>query len=186
MSSYRVAARYAKSLLELAKDQDKLDEVHKDMRLFDHVCKDNRNFVLLLKNPIVNHWKKRAILHAIFEGKVNDLTMAILDITTRKNREGLLPVIAGEFHLQYNVLKGIQEATVVTHFELDESLRNSIKEIVKKISKGNTVELTEKVDEDIIGGYLLKVGDTQVDDTLASKLKELELEFKNTPSDLEG
>jgi len=186
MSSFRVASRYAKSLLELAKDQNKLEEVNEDMRLIDQVCRENHDLVLLLKNPIINHSIKKTVLHALFEGKINDLTMAILDITTRKNREPLLPLIASEFHLQYNHLKGIQEASVTTSFALDDSLRKKINDIVIKISKGNSVELTEIVDESIIGGYLLKVGDTQLDDTLSSKLKELDLEFKHTPSAIEG
>jgi len=186
MSSFRVASRYAKSLLELAKDQKKLETVHDDMRLIDQVCKDNHEFVLLLKNPIINHGKKKSILHDIFEGKVDDLTMAILDITTRKNRESLLPLIASEFHLQYNHLMGVQEASITTYFALNDSLREKIKEIIKNIGKGSSVELTEIVDENIIGGYLLKVGDTQIDDTLSSKLKELDLEFKHTPSSYEG
>lgn len=182
MSSARVASRYAKSLLELSKEQGKLEEVNIDMKLFHKVCDENYSFVLLLKNPIINHYRKREILHAIFEGKIDALTMAIFDITTRKNREALLPQIAMQFHLQYNNDKKIQEATVATTFPLNEDLRNQFDKIIKEISKGDYVELTEVIKEEIIGGYLLKIGDIQIDDTIASRLKEMKLEFSKKSS----
>ena len=177
MSEVRVASRYAKSLLELAVEQGKIEEVHKDMLLLDAVCKENYDFVLVLRNPTIKNDKKRAILADIFKGKVSDLTMAIFDIITRKNRESVLPAIASEFHHQYNVFKSIEKATVTTAVMIDKDLRSSFEKIVKQISDKKEVELEEVVDENIIGGYVLKVGDRQIDDSIKSKIKELELKF---------
>lgn len=177
MSDVRVASRYAKSLLELADEQGEIEEVNKDMILLDTVCNENHDFTLVLKNPIVNNDKKRAILEAIFKGKVSHLTMAIFDIITRKNRESILPAIAREFHHQYNVYKSIEEATVTTAVKIDKDLRASFEKIVKQISDRKEVELEEIIDEKIIGGYVLKVGDRQLDDSIKSKIKELELKF---------
>ena len=177
MSEVRVASRYAKSLLELANEQGKLEEVHKDMLLLDSVCKENYDFVLVLKNPIVKNDKKRAILEAIFGDKVSDLTKAIFDIITRKNREPVLPAIASEFHHQYNIFMSIEKATVTTAVKIDKDLRSSFEKIVKQISDKKEVELDEVVDDNIIGGYVLKVGDRQIDDSIKSKIKELELKF---------
>jgi len=182
MSSARVASRYAKSLLELSKVHGKLEEVNNDMKLFHKVCKENYSFVLLLKNPIISHNRKREILHAIFNGKIDDIPMALLEITTRKNREALLPQIAMQFHLQYNHDKKIQEATITTTFPLNEDLRSQFDKIIKEISKGDYVELTEVIEEEIIGGYLLKIGDIQIDDTISSRLKEVKLEFSKKSS----
>ena len=177
MSDVRIASRYAKSLLELADEQGKIEEVHKDMMLLDSICHENRDFVLVLKNPIIKNDKKKAILEAVFNGKVSDLTMAIFGIITRKNRESVLPAIASEFHQQYNIYKSIEKATVTTAVKLDEGLRASFEKIVKQISDKKEVELDEVVDERIIGGYVLKVGDRQLDDSIKSKIKELELKF---------
>jgi len=177
MSDVRVASRYAKSLLELADEQGKIEEVHQDMVLLDNVCNENRELALVLKNPIIKNDKKRAILEAIFKGKVSDLTIAIFDIVTRKNRESILPTIAGQFHIQYNIFKSIETAYVTTAVKLDDSLRTSFDKIVKQISDKKTVELEEIVDEKIIGGYVLKVGDRQLDDSIKSKIKALELKF---------
>ncbi len=177
MSDVRVASRYAKSLLELADEQGKVEEVHKDMMLLDTTCSQNRDLAVVLRNPIIKNDKKKAILEAIFGGKVSDLTMAIFDIITRKNRAAELPAIAGEFPRQYNVYKSIETAKVTTAVKLDEGLRASFEKIVMQISDKKSVELEEVVDEKIIGGYVLTVGDRQLDDSIKSKIKELELKF---------
>ncbi|GAA0892284.1 ATP synthase F1 subunit delta [Fulvivirga kasyanovii] len=181
MSEFRAASRYAKSLLELAEEKGVLEEVHKDMLSFHELCNENREFTLMLKNPIIKHDKKRAILEKVFKGKVNDLTMAIFDIITRKNREGILPAIAKEFHNQYNLLKKIEVAKVTTAVPLSPELRTQFEDLVKKISAKDSVELSEVVDKDIIGGYVLKISDRQIDDSLKSKLKALELKFSQNP-----
>lgn len=176
MSEIRIASRYAKPLLELANEKGSLEEVAKDMLQFDELCKSNREFLLMLKNPIVNHMKKLAILKSIFTGKVSDLTMSIFDIISKKNREQYLPEIAKEFHRQYNALKGIAEASITTVVPLSDELRKEVNTLVKKVT-GKEVELTEKVDANIIGGFILKIGDKQIDDSVSSKLNELKLKF---------
>jgi len=180
MSEFRVASRYAKSLLELAEEKGLLEEVHDDMLVFSKIFNSNRDFELFLKNPIIQHLRKRDILMRIFKGKVNDLTLSIFDITARKNREAILGLIAREFHHQYNVIKGIEIAKVTTTMALDDTLKTEFERIVKDISH-KKVELLEEVDKDIIGGFKLKIGDKQIDQTLQSKIKELELKFKENP-----
>ena len=134
MSDVRVASRYAKSLLELAVEQGKIEEVHKDMMLLDDVCNESHDFELVLKSPVIKNDKKRAILEAVFKGKVSDLTIAIFDVISRKNRESILSAIAGEFHHQYNTFKGIEKASITTAMKLDEALRTSFEKMVKQIS----------------------------------------------------
>ncbi|MEJ0055475.1 MAG: F0F1 ATP synthase subunit delta [Bacteroidota bacterium] len=95
MADLRVASRYVKSLLGLAVEKGAVEAVHNDMLLFSKVCAENRDFTVMLRSPVIRHEKKRAILEKVFAGKVNALTMAIIDILTRKNREPLLPAIAG-------------------------------------------------------------------------------------------
>ena len=180
MSVYRIASRYAKSLLELADEKGMLEDVNKDMLLFSQVIEENRDLLLLLKSPVVPHDKKLIILNQVFEGKVNSLTLSIFRILAKKHREQYLPAIAKEFHHQYNVKKGIAEATVTTTFPIDAGLRAEFEAVVTKIS-GKKVELTEKVEKDLIGGFILKVGDRQIDDSINSRLKALKLEFSKNP-----
>ena len=181
MADSRVSSRYVKSLLDLAVEQGKLEEVHRDMLLFTRVCKENRAFVLMLKNPVIKHDKKRDILGKVFAGKVSVLTMAIFDIITRKNREPLLLEIARNFHTAYNRSKGIGNAAVTTATPLDEELRDQFTGMARKISGHLEVELTEKIDKNIIGGFILNVGDQQVDASVRKKLNILRTELRQNP-----
>jgi F-type H+-transporting ATPase subunit delta len=181
MADSRVASRYVKSLLGLAVEKDVLDKVHHDMTLFSKVCDENRDFALMLRNPVIKHDTKRAILEKIFKGRVNNLTLAMFDIITRKNREPLLLAIASTFHLAYNEYKEIGGATITTAIPLDSKLRSEIEQIVKKLSDKREVEIEEKIDADMIGGFELNVGDRQIDASIKNKLKALKLKFSQNP-----
>jgi len=181
MVDSRAASRYAKSLLGLAIEKNAVESVFEDMKLFSKVVEENKDFGLMLRNPIIRHDKKRDILEAIFKGKVNALTLAIFDIITRKNREPLLRSIAQEFQTQYNEYKGIGKATVTTATPLDSKLKAELEKMVKTLSNKPTVDLAEKVDASLIGGFVLNVGDRQIDASIKSKLKSLKVEFSQNP-----
>lgn len=178
MQESRAASRYAKSLLQLAQEKNVLDFVVHDMDLFAKTCDANRSFVTTLGSPIINHDKKLTILKKLFEGKVNPLTISFFEIIVRKNREALLPQIAKEFNAQYLELKGVLSGEVVTPFPISDELRNQFKGIVSN-AYGKDVVLKEKVDKDIIGGFVLKVGDKQIDESVKSKLQKLKNKFKD-------
>lgn len=178
MSVGTVASRYAKSLIELAQEKNVVEDVYQDMLLFNSVASANRGLMLALKSPVVRHEKKLGILKAIFKDKVSPVSYSIFEIITRKNRESILDSIAAEFITQYNSYKGIQKALVTTSIPLNATLRDKFTKIVADAT-GRTVELEEKVDERLIGGYILRVGDRQIDASLKSRLNELKLELLN-------
>ncbi len=178
MADIRVASRYVKSLLGLAVDRGVVEEVHSDMILFTKTCRENRSFVAMLRSPVIRHENKRAILKKLFSGKVNDLTMAMIDIITRKNREPILPAIAAEFHNAYNVYKGIGKAHLTTTIAPDKELLQIIETISKKLADKRTIEMNTTVDSDLIGGFVLNVGDRQIDASVRSKLKKLSIKFE--------
>jgi len=177
MSEYQVASRYSKSLITLAQEQGVLEEIRQDILLFLDICRKNRDFVLMLKNPVISNDKKFGIIQALLKDKVHPITISFFEIIIQKNREMLLPAIAEELRRQYNVLRGISMAKVYTVFPLDESLRKAFKSMVQAYTGKKEVQLQEEVDEDLIGGYLLKVEGKQVDESLKGKLKELSLKF---------
>lgn len=177
MSVSRIAKRYAKPILDLAIEQKQLDQVKADMELFTGLCNDNKDLVNLLKSPIIAHLKKAEILKAIFKGKMTDLTLKSFDIITRKNRESVLPEIAKEFLTMYNLKMGFQIASVTTTFALDAKLRKSFESVVAEVT-GKTTVLEETVDTSLIGGYTLKLGDRQIDESVSGKLKDLRLKFE--------
>jgi F-type H+-transporting ATPase subunit delta len=178
MSDFRVASRYAKSLLDLAEEKGTLEQVRQDMQLFTKTAEESRDLRLLLKNPIVKSDKKHAILDAIFGGKVSELTSKFFEIIAKKNREAVLESVAAEFETQYNLRKGIQTATVVTAVPLDAALRGQFQQMVAN-KTGKTIQLEEKVDPSLIGGFVLTIGDTQVDDSIKSSLQRLRNKFND-------
>jgi len=181
MTDSRAASRYVKSLLGLAIEKGALDAVHSDMVMFSKIVDENRAFALMLRNPIIKHDKKRDVLEKLFKGKVHSLTMSIFDIITKKNREPLLPSIAKEFHNAYNEYKGVGKATVVTATPLDARLRAEFEQMVKGLSEKKQVELIESVDPDMIGGFVLNIGDRQIDASIKNKLKALQVKFSQNP-----
>ena len=126
---------------------------------------------------IISLLATRAVIKAIFGGKVTKLTSSFFDIICRKKRENFLPAIAVEFHNQYNLMKGIAAASVTTASPLTDDLRNKFTEILQSISGKENIELKEKIDNDLIGGFILKIGDRQIDDSVSGKLRTLRKEL---------
>ncbi len=180
MSDFQIASRYAKSLLDLSIEKGLVEEVHSDMKAFHTVCDENHDFSLMLKNPIIQHSKKLKILDGVFGKVFHPMSMSIFTLITKKQRESYLASISKQFLFQYNVYKGIESATVTTTSPLSDSMRNEFSKAIAKIT-GKQVELTEKIDKNIIGGFILRIGDTQVDDSISGKLTELKLKFKQNP-----
>ena len=178
MRSHRAATRYARSIIGLAKEQNVLDEVYGDMQLFTAVNEHNRVFAVMLKNPIINHDKKRKILHALFDKRMNKLSILAFDLITKKNRESILAEISTEFQVQYNDIKGLQVADITTTMALDDELRKKFNLLVADIS-GKKARLNEVVDERIVGGFVLNVGDKRLDQSIKSQLSNIKRELTN-------
>ncbi len=180
MIETKVAKRYAKSLLDLSRETGSIDAVGADMKLFVAVCEQNRDLSLLLANPIIHGEKKLSILTKVFEGKMNKLSISFFDIITRKGREAYLEGIAKEFVRQYKLFKGIQTAVITSAVGLDDKLRSEVYNLVKNSLKSE-VELIEKIDKNIIGGFVLRMEDKQYDASIASELRKLTKEFSANP-----
>jgi F-type H+-transporting ATPase subunit delta len=175
-----VASRYAKALLDLAVEQKQLDAVYGDMQLIKHACEGSRELQLFLKSPVVKPAKKIETLKALFFSHVSKLTAGYLTLVVNKKRTALLQEIAGSFVAQYKEHNNITTALITSAVKLDDSLRKKALSIVKGISKGE-VELVEKVNPELIGGFILKVGDRQVDNSVSRQLNDLKKNF-NTKS----
>ena len=178
MADQRVAARYAKSLLDLGKEMGTLEAVKQDMDLLSKTMAESRDLRLLLRNPIVKHDKKLAILTAIFQGKVSDMTMRFFTILTSKNRESALEGMGTEFQVQYNALQGIQMAEVTSATPLTAASRAELEKLVTQQTGLTQVKLTEKVNPDLIGGFVLRVGDIQIDDSVRTSLRKMRISLQ--------
>ena len=176
MSELTVATRYAKSLIDLAVEQKSLEETKNDMVFFSQTLRANYQLQAVLANPIVAHGKKIKILEAIFGDKVSKLTDSFFKIMINKSRSEILFATAKEFINQYNVIKHIIRAFVTSATPLSEENQKKIAAELEAATKG-TIELHTKVDPKLIGGFVLTVGDMQVDTSISTSLNKLKQDF---------
>ena len=176
MSELTVASRYAKSLIDLAQEQNNLEAINNDMNFFLHTLKANPQLKAVLGNPIISQSKKIQILADIFSGKVDKLSISFFNIMVNKGRGEVLYATAQEFNNQYNIIKHITKATVVSATALSEANKSKLLDEVKA-AVGGQVILDAKTDPSLIGGFVLTVGDKQVDTSIANSLKKLKKDF---------
>ena len=179
MNNPRLAGRYAKSLLGLAVEQNQLDAVHADMRTIRAICKSNPDFVAMLKSPVINADKKEKLLEAITTGKVSAITTLFLKLLVSKARENSLPEIAKAFIDQYNERNNIHQVKVTTAVPMSDQLRDAIVEKIKTNTSIQKIELETAVDDDLIGGFTLELGDTLVDASILRDLNDVKKQFKS-------
>lgn len=180
MAGTRVASRYAKSFLDLSTEQGVLEQAYADMKSISEICHSNHDFVSFLKSPIIKTDKKQAVLKEVFSKKLNKLTDAYIHLITNKKREQYLPEIATEFLNQYKEKKKILTAVITTANGIDDKIRKQLMELVKGVSKSEVI-LEEKINKDVIGGFIIRVGDKQIDASIARKLNNLKRSFKENP-----
>lgn len=171
MKGTRAASRYAKSLLEMAIEQNVLDPVRNDMVYMSSVISENQDLQLMLKSPIVKSDKKITVIKSIFDA-FHDLSKSFIDLIGTNGREDLLPHIANSFDMLYKEHKGIVDVEITSAKVLDETTKSAILEKVKAAYKGDFV-VNEKIDESLIGGFLVTVGDHQIDATVSRKFRDL-------------
>lgn len=171
MKSSKASIRYAQALLELALENSKLDAISRDMSYLAEVDRDHRDFQLLLTSPIVKAEKKIAVFNELF-GEFDELSRSFIALITKNGREGLLPQIAAAFDGLVKQTKGIVPITIVSAIKLDAGVKKQIMDKIQSTVKGE-LEVTEEIDPALIGGFIVKMGDTQIDASVASKLTQL-------------
>ncbi|MCR9172471.1 MAG: ATP synthase F1 subunit delta [bacterium] len=171
MKSTKVAARYAKALLELAIERKSVDSVLGDMQFLLQVNNEARDFELLIASPIIKADKKMEIFKLVFE-QFEELTMSFVELITKNGREAYLPTIAEAFEAQVKEHKGIVPMTLVSAAPLDAKTKDAIVAKVQSGVKG-TLEITEVIDEELIGGFVVKMGDVQIDASVLSQFNNL-------------
>jgi len=179
MKEPRVAARYAKSIMLLAKEQSLLDIVYADMVMLHQLIGESKDLSLMLKSPILTDEKKLEVINAIFNGKVDGLTMNFMGLVIRQNRAKVLGEMTEAFVNLYKKEKGIATVHVTTAEVLSPDLKSKMAADLKSANQLSEVELVEHIDPSIIGGTILRMGDIQLDESVKSKLNRIEREFLN-------
>ena len=175
----RLAARYAKAILDLAIEKGQLETVYKDMVFLRAIYRSSRDLVNLLNSPIIKADKKRHILEAITAGRISPLTTAFNALMMSKEREAYLPETAAAFEEQYKAYKGIQTVKLATAVPLSEGLKQAILNKVKTDRRLPEIDLETEVREELIGGFVLEIGDELIDASIAYDLRKIKRQFEN-------
>ncbi len=177
MSVIRIASRYAKSLLDLSIEGNKLDTILGDVQSLQNAVA-NEDLANMLKSPIIKGDKKKQILNAIFNGKVDELTMKFMDLVVLKGRESYLKDILDEFMNQYRQFKSISIVKITSAEPLnDENIANIKAKLLVSKETADNIEIETVVDPSILGGIIIQVGDKLYDASVAHKLQTLRKEF---------
>ena len=166
------AIRYATALLDLAIEKGVLDIVKKDVSFLLASIEQSKELELLLSSPIIKADKKASILKEIFAKDVNALTITFIQHLTEKRRENIIPQIAEQFVKLYNKHKGLEIAIITSANGLDDEMRKKVYDVIKA-SVNSEVELIEKIDKNLIGGLIIKMGNTQIDSSVVRSLRNL-------------
>lgn len=178
MNYSKIAVRYAKAFFEVALEKNLLDELKKDIELVYSTCKE-KDFILLLESPVIKTSQKKEILKELLSDKINELTLKFLIMVTANRRESYFPGICRNFIFYYQEHKGIKTATLTTAVNLPQTLKDKVADTIAKLFKTD-VELATNENPDLIGGFVLRVGDEQLDASVASKLEKIKRNFLNT------
>ena len=164
MPNPRLASRYAKALIDLAIERGQLEEVFADMKWLQSVCKSNRDFVNVLRSPVIKADVKKKIVEAVTTGRIN---------------ESFLPEISNAFIEAYKEEKNIHTVRLTTAMPVSEATKEAIVAQIKKTAGYQHIELEEKVNADLIGGFVLQIGDKLVDASIAYDLRAIAKQFES-------
>lgn len=171
-----LSKRYAQALFDLAEEFKILDKVESDLRLVGEVFAENRELRVIVANPVIDAHKKVKILDSIFESSVQELSIKFLRLITNKGREKYIPYICEAFDEIYKEFKNILPVNIITAQKADSKIKAEISNKLKEATKMN-IELSEKINEDIIGGFVIDFQDYQYDASIINQLNKLKKGF---------
>jgi len=172
MDESKIPVRYAKALLGLAKEKQVEEAVKKDMEMIHHLFETTPGFNHMLASPVIGIQEKRKLFENVFAKNTNALTYSFLMLLITNNRQEYLKDITRNFHHTYRKEAGYKAANLISAFEMEPAEIEQFRVLIRK-HFNTEVDLTLKVDRQLIGGFILQVEDQQIDASVASKLKKL-------------
>ena len=176
MASGRIAARYSKSLLDLAKASNVMDEVHSDMDTVLETLASSSELRNLLKNPIVKTSDKQAVFSKVFSG-CHKISVDFINFLAERGREAELPLVAKQYVETHDKMKGIQRATITSATPLSQETIERVKSYIQGMIGSGQLEVTNEIDPSIIGGMIIRHEDKLLDMSVSRELREIRKEL---------
>jgi F-type H+-transporting ATPase subunit delta len=178
MNESQISVRYAKALFESAADHEQLDPVYRDMGLLSDVCRQE-GFQYMITLPSLKVSEKCKLADQIFKGHFSKLSLSMIDLVIKNKREAYLPGIARNFGDLYRKSKGIRTASLVTATPVDQASLQKVRDLIRSVYDSE-VELSARVNKEVIGGFVLTVEDLQYDASVSGSLKKMKKQLLQT------
>jgi len=175
MNDSKIGVRYAKAFFEVGQEKYQLNALRDDIETIARAC-NHKEILLLLESPVVKSSKKQQLFAEIFKGKIEDVSLNFLLMIIENKRENYIPAICRNFIELYRKYKGIKAAKVTTASIISNDLKKKISKMISDVFKSE-VELTTEENANLIGGFILRVGDQQIDASVSTKLSKIKREF---------
>ena len=169
----RIARTYGEALYSLAVEKNKTDEFYSEVGVILTAFESNPDLFKLLNHPQITKEEKVKVIENVLKGRVSDEITGFLTIIVTKERNKDIPKILEYFIDRVKEDKGIGKATVTTAIPLDEIRKAQIKEKLIATTSYKEMEMVFDVDESLIGGMTIRIGDRVVDSSISSKLSDL-------------
>ena len=171
----RSAKRYSKALLDLANQNQNLDKVSADMLFIEETLEQSAELRQFLSSPIIKQEIKLMAIKEVFLNMQKE-TLGLFDLLAANKRFDILSKITSEFQTLHNHQKGIIKGLLITAFGIDAQLESLVLAKAKTMTPFQ-VKLEHKIDPSIIGGFILRIGDQQLNASVAHKLQTLKREL---------
>lgn len=174
-----VPRRYAQALLMIANERNALDEYEKELKRFAQILQEEPKIKALMDNPKIPPEEKKQVLEKILKGSFNEIIRNFLHLIIDKRRESNYLDIIQEFMNYADEARNILDAEVRSAVQL---LDKDFRELEKKLSQasGKTVRLKSIIDPSLIGGIVVRLGDTVIDGSVVKKLALLKKRLGQT------
>jgi len=175
MNESRISVRYARALFQSALDKKILDRINQDMILVRDIC-NLPEIREILHNPVIIPSRKTQIFHNLLGRVLHELTLSLIDLVVKNGREKYIPAIARMFIYETKKHNGITESVLTTAVKVDPAVKKQVSDLIANLFK-TKVDLKENIDEDIIGGFVLKIEDNFIDASVRNKLRKIKKEL---------
>ncbi len=172
MNESKISVRYARALFDLSGEKKIQGQVYQDMGQVYRSMKANADLGQALDSPVIPVSRKMNLIREIYRGRVQELTLTFLELMVKHRRESYIPMVALRFLSLYKQEQGITELTLTTASPFPEESKEKIRKLVAG-AYTSKIELREIHKPEIIGGFILRVNDEQLDASVASELKRI-------------
>ena len=179
MNGSKAGIRYAKAVLQQANDANIANVVFGDMHSVHSTIEGSKELRVALKSPVIKPEDKKKALLEIFKDQ-SESTKALINVLVENKRIDILGHVAKSYVDLYNEAEGVKVAKVTTAVPLSEAIEKQVLAKVEEMTGSSSVTIENEIDESIIGGFILRVGDLQYNASIANQLANLKREFSKS------